>query len=74
MLKPSRFRSFTVHDVCSCTVPFNKNIKLFFVQNKESHLKRALVGFPGGTTLGGFLMSDQLKTQHQLARLVVIKE
>lgn len=49
-------------------------MKLFFVQNKESHLKRAFVGFPGGTTLGGFLMSDRLKTQHQLARLVVIKE
>lgn len=54
--------------------PLKKNIKLFFVQNKESHLKRASVAFPGGTTLGGFLMSDRLKTQHQLARLIVRKK
>lgn len=35
MLKPSSFRSFKVHDVCSCTVPFNKNTELFFVQNEK---------------------------------------
>lgn len=76
MLKPSRFRSFKFMMFVVALFPLIKTLNFSFckIRNLICHLKRAFVSFPGGTMLGGFLMSDQRKTQQQLARLVVRKE